>query len=170
MQAGQQEEREPHSEQTSQDQQANDESSQVESSLLDIATALVILVRETWRERWSLVKAEARLSLKSILLIVMLIFYMAMAVMLIWILSLGAMGAVAWQAGIHWGWIIGGAIVAQVGLIWYLRRQARRLIHWVGFPETRRAFSPLDPAVEEPTSEENAPSEQTSDRKEPDAS
>lgn len=161
MQAGQQEQREPHSEETSQDQHTNDQSSQAESSLLDIVTAVVILVRETWRDRWSLAKAEARLSLKSMLLIVILMFYMAMAVMLIWVLLLGAVSIYAWQSGVHWGWIGGGLLLAQLGLIWYLRRQARRLIHWIGFPETRRAFSSVSEL--EPSQKEEAAEKPSSD-------
>ncbi len=164
MQAGQQEQREPDSEQTSQHQQTNDQSSQAESSLLDIVTAVVILVRETWRDRWSLAKAEARLSLKSILLIAIVIFHMAMASMLIWVLLLGAASVYAWESGVHWGWILGGLLLAQLALIWYLRRQARRLIHWIGFPETRRAFSSVSgkesaqkkETAEEPSSDETA--------------
>lgn len=166
MQAGQQEQREPHSEQPSRDQPNNDPSSEAESSLLDIVTAVVILVRETWRDRWSLAKAEARLSLKSMLLIVLLIFHMAMASMLIWVLLLGAISVYAWQSGIHWGWILGGLLLAQFGLIWYLRRQARRLIHWIGFPETRRAFSSLvqeevpEEEIKKTASEENTAANQ----------
>ncbi len=161
MQAGQQEQREPHSEQPSQDQQSNDPSSEAESSLLDIVTAVVILVRETWRDRWSLAKAEARLSLKSMLLIVLLMFHMAMAAMLIWVLLLGAAGIYAWQSGVHWGWILGGLLLAQLGLIWYLRRQVRRLIHWIGFPETRRAFSSV--SALEPSQENEAAQKPSSD-------
>lgn len=172
MQAGQQEHREPHSEQPSRDQQTNDPSSQAESSLLDIVTAVVILVRETWRDRWSLAKAEARLSLKSMLLIVLLIFHMAMASMLIWVLLLGAASVYAWQSGVHWGWILGALLLAQCGLIWYLRRQARRLIHWIGFPETRRAFSSLaqEEVPEEETKKTASEESAAANQREPTAS
>ncbi|WP_347332524.1 hypothetical protein [Marinimicrobium locisalis] len=161
MQAGQQEQREPEPEQTSQEQQKDEPSSQQESSLLDVVTAVVILVRETWRDRWSLAKAEARLSLKSALLVVLLVFFMAMVAMLVWVLLLGGASLYAWESGIHWGWILGGLLLAQLGLIWYLRRQARRLIHWIGFPETRRAFSSVSEL--EPSQKEEAAEKPRSD-------
>lgn len=114
-----------------------------ESSLLDLMTAMVILIRQTWADRWSLFKAEARLVAKGLALILLVSILLALTAMLIWVLLLGVVSYLAWQAGIHWGWIAGGVFAAQGVLLLYLRGQLRRLLIWLRFPETRKAFGRL---------------------------
>ncbi len=116
---------------------------QPESSLLDLATAIVILIRQTWIDRWALVKAETRLAAKSLALVLLVSLLVAITLMLIWVLFLAVASYLAWQAGAHWGWIAFGLFVAQCLMLVYLRGQFRRLLRWMSFPESRRAFARL---------------------------
>ncbi|UZJ45049.1 hypothetical protein OOT55_03050 [Marinimicrobium sp. C6131] len=128
-----------------------------ESSLLDLATAMVILIRQTWIDRWALFKAEARLAARSLALILLVSMLLAMTLVLVWVLLLAVASYLVWQAGVHWGWIAAGLLLAQGLMIIYLRGQLRRLLRWLRFPETRRAFERL--ASEHSSSE--TPSEET---------
>ena len=60
-----------------------------ESSLLDLVSAIVVLIRQTWHDRWSLIKAETRLAMKSVLLLGFAILSVAIVLLLIWVLLLG---------------------------------------------------------------------------------
>lgn len=136
----------------SQEAQDSAKESPPESSLLDLATAIVILIRQTWVDRWALVKAEARLAAKSLTLILLVSILLAMTLMLIWLLVLAIVSYWAWQAGAHWGWIAAGLFIAQCLMLVYLRGQLRRLLDWLSFPETRRAFAPF-PRTDKPSQE-----------------
>lgn len=132
-----------------------------ESSLLDLATAMVILIRQTWIDRWALFKAEARLAAKSLALILLVSMLLAMTLMLVWVLLLAVVSYLAWQAGVHWGWIAAGLVIAQGLMIVYLRVQLRHLLRWLRFPETRRAFARVasdEETPEMPTKEPEAAS------------
>ncbi|WP_286805268.1 hypothetical protein [Marinimicrobium sp. UBA4209] len=132
-----------------------------ESSLLDLATAMVILIRQTWIDRWALFKAEARLAARSLALILLVSILLAMTLMLVWVLLLAVVSYLAWQAGVHWGWIAAGLVLAQCVMVVYLRGQLRRLLRWLRFPETRRAFARVasdDETPETPTKETEAAS------------
>lgn len=132
----------------------NDQSAPAQESLLDFAAAMVTLVRQSWRDRFALAKAELRLAYSSVFLLIGLAVFLAMTLMLIWVLVLAGIGYWVLEAGVSWFWVLAGAIVAQLVLAWYLRRQVRILARSFSFPETRRAFSrvPWEAAVQ-PTPE-----------------
>lgn len=144
MHAGEQtQSQEQHLDNDPQDEKGEANESPPESSLWELATAIVILIRQTWFDRWALVKAEARLAAKSLVLILLVSLLIAMTLVLIWGLVLAVASYLAWQAGVHWGWVAVGLILAQGLMLVYLRGQLRRLLNWLSFPETRRAFAPM---------------------------
>ncbi len=132
-------EQEPHQQQKQEQPDSNEASP--EESLLDLAAAMIALARQTWRDRFSLARAEARLALSTAILLMGLAFLMAMTLTLIWVLLLLGAGFYAFQQGLSLGWILVGAIGAQVILVFYLRWQIRSVKSWLTFPATRRAFS-----------------------------
>lgn len=132
-------EQEPHQQQTQESPDPNEASP--EESLLDLAAAMIALARQTWRDRFTLARTEARLALSTLILLMGLAFLMAMTLTLIWVLLLIGAGYYAFQQGLSLGWVLTGAILAQVVLVFYLRWQIRSVKGWLTFPATRRAFS-----------------------------
>lgn len=158
MHAGEQtQSQEQHRDNDPQDENGAANEAPPEASLWELATAIVILIRQTWFDRWALVKSEARLAAKSLVLIVLVSLLIAMTLVLIWGLALAVASYLAWQAGVHWGWIAAGLFVAQGLMLIYLRGQLRRLLRWLSFPETRRAFAPV-PGAEKRPPEADSPS------------
>jgi len=156
MRAGEQAQSEPNQTreepQNTRQEQPNGSS---QESLLDFAAAMVTLVRQTWRDRFALAKAELRLAYNSVFLLIGLAVFSAMTLMLIWVLLLFGAGYYALQLGIEWYWVLLGMLVAQVLLAIYLRRQVRILARSFTFPETRRAFSSKPLSAPEPVPDPN---------------
>lgn len=152
MRAGEQAQSEPRRtpEESQSTHQAQPKDSSQES-LLDFAAAMVTLVRQTWRDRFALAKAEVRLAYNSVFLLIGLAFFSAMTLMLIWVLLLTGAGYYILQLGVALHWVLLGMLAAHVLLFVYLRRQVRMLARSFTFPETRRAFTSM------PLSEPEAP-------------
>lgn len=154
MRAGEQAQAEP--EQTREEPQNTRQEQPKDSpqeSLLDFAAAMVTLVRQTWRDRFALAKAELRLAYSSVFVLIGLAVFLAMTLMLIWVLLLVGAGYYVLQTGVAWYWVLAGALVAQFLLAFYLRRQVRMLARSFTFPETRRAFSSKPLSEPEPPPE-----------------
>jgi len=114
-----------------------------DDSLLDLVAELIALVRQTWRDRFALAKAEAQLAFGSLLLLLGLVVALAVALILVWVLALIALGYYALQWGLSGGWVVAGLLLAQLLLAWYLLRKIKQVTSWLSFPETRRSFSAL---------------------------
>jgi|GEM_PF-1664775 len=154
MHAGEQAQSEPNqTREESQHTQQEPSQDASQESLLDLAAAMVTLVRQTWRDRFALAKAELRLAYNSVFLLIGLAVFSAMTLMLIWVLLLAGAGYYVLQLGVAWYWVLSGMLVAQVLLAIYLRRQVRILARSFTFPETRRAFSNKPFARQEPAPE-----------------
>lgn len=123
------------------DSEARDERDDTDTSLFEMATAVVVVLRQVWSDRLALFRAEGKLAVKTLTLVVLVLFCMALAVTLIWVSLLVVLSMVALEAGVHWVGVAAGVIVAQLLMLWYLKRQLDQLLDWMSFPETRRSFA-----------------------------
>jgi type VI protein secretion system component VasK len=99
------------------------------------------LMRQAWMDRFKLAKAEARLAVKSALLIVVLTCAFCMVWVVAWIIAMVAVGYFALSQGLHWLAVTGILLLIQAAVGFLLTWQIRRLSRWLTFPATRESFS-----------------------------
>lgn len=112
-----------------------------DESLLDLLSAMFTLIQQTLADHVALARIELRLTLKSVVLISLMLSCMALLGVLMGITLLFGLGYYAITLGAHWGVVVIGLLVAQGLLIWGALLQIKKLAKSLGFPVSRRALS-----------------------------
>jgi hypothetical protein len=115
-----------------------------EESLLDLVVRTLVLVRQTWLDRFALARAEAHLAAKSALLILLLTCALGVVWVLGWAVVLGSIAYFALVQGVHWLTVAALLLFSQVVLGCFLWWQIGRLSRWLTFPAMRQSFAVLD--------------------------
>lgn len=111
-----------------------------DESLLDLLAAVLTLIQQTLADHVALARVELRLTLKSVVLISLLLSCMALLGVLMGITLLFGLGYYAITLGVHWGAVVIGLLVAQGLLLWGSLWQIKKLAKSLGFPVSRRAL------------------------------
>lgn len=131
-----------------------------DETLFDLLTGMLTLIQQTLSDHVALARIELRLTLKSVVLISLMLSCMALLGVLMGITLLFGLGYYAITLGAHWGVVVVGLLVAQGLLIWGSLLQIKKLAKSLGFPVSRRALKAWreEPSVGKEPSADKEPS------------